>query len=112
MNNKTKIKNKKQIVKLCKCLIYFSNGLFFIQQGCQLLKIAWREEPKHEKNNILIMILQFLLRLRLSNCVSVLTLRKSDKQKCVRFYMLGGMFRIHGDILHAWRESMRNSVQT
>ena len=46
--------------------------------------------------------MQFFLRLCPSNCVSVLTLRKCDKQKkrlcfpwCVRLYMFGGMFRIH-----------------
>ena len=60
-------------------------GFLLIQkQGCQLLRIAWREEPKHEKKYIYFDILQFFLRLRLSNCVSVLTLKKKvtgKKQK-------------------------------
>ena len=58
--------------------IYHSLGAW--SQGCQLLRSAWREEPKYEKNwhfNIL----QFFLSLRPLNCVSVLTLRKSDKKK-------------------------------
>ena len=71
-----------------------------------------------EKKNILIRILQFFLRLCLSNCVLVLTLRKTDRQKkrlCfpwyVRFYMIAGCFAFMREILHAWRESVRNSVQ-
>ena len=44
-------------------------------------------------------ILQFFLRLRPSNCVSVLTLRKSDKQKKKKV-----MFSLMREILHAWRD--------
>ena len=50
--------------------------------------------------------MQFFLHLRPSNCVSVLTFKKKWQAKknlkkrlyfpsCVRFYILGGMFRIH-----------------
>ena len=44
-----------------------------LYQGCQFLRIAWHEKPKSNS------ILQFFLRLRPSNCLSVLTLRKSGK---------------------------------
>ena len=47
------------------------------KQGCQLFRIAWREEPKYERKKYL-NILQVFLHL---HPVSVLTLRKNDKQK-------------------------------
>ena len=66
----------------------------------ELLGVRNQNIKKKKKNYIL----QFFLRLRPSNCISVLTLRKSDKQRkkrlcfpwCVRFYILGGMFHIRG----------------
>ena len=102
------------------------NHMAYIRKhGCQLLKIAWREEPKHEKIyrpiyfNILQFFLRLNLRLRPSNCVSVWTLRKSDKQKkksydfldAWDFTFLAGCFAFMREILHDWRKSVRNSVQ-
>ena len=64
--------------------------------------------------------------LRPSNCVSVLTLRKNDKQKKKRkkkvmFSLMREIFHVWRDVLHscggfymriyAWRERVRNSVQ-
>ena len=60
---------------------------------------------KEEKNNIL----QFCLRLRLSNCVSFVTLRKSDKQK-KNVSLMREILHALQDVSHAWRESMRNNV--
>ena len=68
-------------------------------QGCQLLRIAWREESKHEEKKI--NILQFFLHLRPSSCVSVLTLRKSDTHTKKGEFFLDALMR---EILHAWRE--------
>ena len=69
-------------------------------QGCQLLKISWREEPKHEEKKYF-NILQFVLRLRPSNCMSVLTLRKSYNQKKKKRKEEKAMFSLMREILHA-----------
>ena len=89
-------------------------------QGCQLPRIAWREEPKYEQKIVIFwyFAVVFALHLRPSNCVSVL--RISNKQKKKKGYVfldgwdftcLAGCFAFMREILHAWRESVRISVQ-
>ena len=103
---------------------YWSTNIFSkldrdLYQGCQLLRIAWREELKHEKkNNILIFFSSFA-----SACVNLCTGFNFNKRWRAKkkkgyafldawdFTCLAGCFAFMREILHAWHESMRNSVQ-
>ena len=86
----------------------------------ELLGIRNQHIKKNNKNNnILIFCSSFAM--HPSNCVSVLTLRKkvtSKKKKKSHVFLdawdftcLAGCFAFMREILHAWCESMRNSVQ-
>ena len=67
-----------------------------VGQGRQLLRIVWPEKLNKWKKNKYFAF--FFLGLCPSNCASVLTLRKSDKQE-KRVYQLFPLMR---EILHTW----------
>ena len=81
--------------------IHISTCIFM--QGCPLLRIAWHDEAKHEKNNnILIFCCSFCIRVhqikkkKFSLTCEILHAWRDVSHSCGRFYMVG----------------MRNSVQT
>ena len=67
-----------------------SQKLLPFYQGCQLLRIAWSEEPKHEKTNIL----QFFLASASAKLCINFNFKKMWQKKV--------MFSLMREILHAW----------
>ena len=81
------------------CLLGFFSLCYFKYSRA----VKFRELFGARNQNMKKIILQFFLRLRPSNCVSVLTLRKSDKQKKKKV-----MFSLMCEILHAWRDVLHS----